>query len=102
MPRFDVYRNPNPRATHALYLDVQSDLVRTATRWCVPLFQVPDGFPAMSRAQHRLNVAGQQWLLDTPNLLAIPTTVLHAQVGHLSGDEQLLVEGAIDFMLRGY
>ena len=26
MLRFDVYRNPNPRATHALYIDVQSDL----------------------------------------------------------------------------
>ena len=33
MPRFDLYRNPNPRASHALFLDVQSDLVTTATRW---------------------------------------------------------------------
>ena len=101
MPRFDVYRNPNPRATHALYLDVQSDLVRTATRWCVPLFQAPDGLPAMSRVQYRLNVAGQQWLLDTPNILAVPAAILRAQVGRLDSDEQRLVESAVDFMLRG-
>ena len=53
MPRFDVYRNPNPRATHSLLLDVQSDLVRTP-------------------------------------------------VGQVNSEEQLLVESAIDFMLRGY
>ena len=39
MARFDVYRNPNPRASHGLLLDVQSDLVRTHTRWCVPLLR---------------------------------------------------------------
>lgn len=102
MPRFDVHRNPNPRGTHGLFLDVQSDLARTATRWCVPLFQAPDGLPVMSRAQHRLHVAGQEWLLDTPNMLAVPAAVLRNHVGRLSSDEQLLVESAIDFMLRGY
>ena len=102
MPRFDVYRNPNPRATHALFVDVQSDLVRTVTRWCVPLFQAPDGLPVMSRAQHRLHVASQEWLLDTPNMLAVPAAMLRNHVGRLSSDEQLLVENSIDFMLRGY
>jgi hypothetical protein len=102
MPRFDVYRNPNPRATHALLLDVQSDLVRAATRWCVPLFQAHPDLPAMTRAQHRLRIAGQDWLLDTPNVLAVPATLLRAPVGRVNSDEQLLVESAIDFMLRGY
>lgn len=102
MPRFDVYRNPNPRATHALFLDVQSDLVRTVTRWCVPLLQAPTGLPVMSRAQHRLHVAGQEWLLDTPNILAVPAAMLRNYVGRLGRDEQLLVENSIDFMLRGY
>jgi hypothetical protein len=56
----------------------------------------------MSRAQHRLHVVGQEWLLDTPNMLAVPAAVLRNHVGRLSSDEQLLVESAIDFMLRGY
>lgn len=102
MPRFDVYRNPNPGAAHRLYLDVQSDLVRTATRWCVPLFDAPVAMPAMSRAQCRVHVAGQDWLLDTPNILAVPAALLRVHVGRLGGDEQLLVESALDFMLRGY
>ena len=102
MPRFDVYRNPNPRAVHTLYLDVQSDLVRTSTRWCVPLLQLPDGAPIMTRAQHRVHVAGEQWLLDTPNILTVPSAILRMQVGRLLGDEQLLAESALDFMLRGY
>jgi hypothetical protein len=49
--RFDVYRNPNPRASHALYLDVQSDLVRTSTRWCVPLMPAAEGEPGLAQAQ---------------------------------------------------
>ncbi len=102
MPRFDAYRNPNPRATNALLLDVQSDLVRTATRWCVPLLQVPDAYPVMLRAQQQVHVAGQVWLLDTPNILAVPAALLRSPVARLGSDEQLLVESSIDFMLRGY
>ena len=81
---------------------MQSDLVRTSTRWCVPLLLLMPGAPVLSRAQHCLNVEGQAWLLDTPNILAVPGPLLHAPLGRLQGDEQLLVEGAIDFMLRGY
>jgi hypothetical protein len=51
MPRFDLYRNPNQRAVHGLYLDVQSDLVSTSTRWCLPLFQAVGGTLLMTRAQ---------------------------------------------------
>lgn len=102
MSRFDVYRNPNPKATHALYLDVQSDLVRTATRWCIPLMQAPDGTPVMSRVQQLMPVAGQVWLLDTPNMLAVPARLLRDPVARLGSDQQLLVESSIDFMLRGY
>jgi hypothetical protein len=102
MPRFDVYRNPNPKAAHALYLDVQSDLVVTSTRWCIPLLRATEGLAVMTRAQLRLRLAGDDWLLDTPNIVAVPMTVLRAGVGRLSADEQMLVEAAIDFMLRGY
>lgn len=56
----------------------------------------------LSRAQHHLNVEGQAWLLDTPNILAVPAVLLGARVGRLEGADQLLVEGAIDFMLRGW
>ena len=103
MPRFDLYRNPNPRASHALYLDVQSDLVSTSTRWCVPM-ALASGIdaPVMAGAQVVITVDGQAWLLDTPNILAVPATLLRARHGRLSSNDQLRVEAALDFMLRGY
>ena len=102
MPRFDAYRNPNPRAQHGLYLDVQSDLVLTATRWCIPMLRYAPGDPLMSRAQQRVQLAGEQWLLDTPNILAVPTTMLRDMAGQLPADDRLLAEASLDFMLRGY
>jgi len=102
MPRFDLYRNPNPRAAHALYLDVQSDLVLTSTRWCLPLRQALADTRVMTGAQMVFAVDGTSWLLDTPNILAVPAALLRNPQGHLSPDDQLRVETALDFMLRGY
>ena len=102
MPRFDIYRNPNPAATHPLFLDVQSNLVRTATRWCVPLFLPPADFPALTRAQCHIAIGGEAWLLDAPNILAVPMGLLKVPVHHLLAEEQALVENALEFMLRGY
>ena len=56
MPRFDIYKNPNPKASHAYYLDIQSDLVTTATRWCIPLRTAKPGQPIVNRAQGLVNV----------------------------------------------
>ena len=102
MPRFDIYRNPNPRASHALFLDVQSDLVSTATRWCIPLLQARSGEPVVSRAQGLLTVAQASYLMDTPNLLAVPASLLRQPVAHLAPQDQAMAEASIEFMLRGY
>ncbi len=102
MARFDVYRHPNPRASHGLLLDVQSDLVTTATRWCVPLLRAAAGVPVLQGAQTVLVLQGTPWLLDTPNILAVQAGLLRDAVLRLSGDDVLRVESALDFMLRGY
>ena len=102
MPRFDLYRNPNPRASHALFLVVQSDLVTTATRWCVPLRLAVPGQPVMQRAQSSVTVGGDLYVLDTPNVLAVPTRLLRAPIRRLSDGEQAVAEACIEFMLRGY
>lgn len=101
MPRFDVYRNPNPRAKYALYLDVQSDLVNTVTRWCVPLHVAAAGQPVMTRAQSSLRVGDDLYVLDTPNMLAVPAALLRQPVRRLTEGEQAVVEACIEFMLRG-
>ncbi|MCA0325331.1 MAG: CcdB family protein [Proteobacteria bacterium] len=102
MPRFDLFHNPNPRASHTLLLDVQSDLVTTATRWCIPLRLAEPGQAVMRRAQTTLRVGGTPCVLDTPNMLAVPTRLLREPAGHLSASEQATVEACIEFMLRGY
>lgn len=102
MARFDVYRNPNLQASHALFLDVQSDLVSTATRWCIPLLAAKPGHPMVSRAQGILSVRQGSYVMDTPNLLAVPNVLLRHPVGRLGPAEQALAEASIEFMLRGY
>ncbi|HOB66680.1 CcdB family protein [Ottowia sp.] len=102
MPRFDVYRNPNRRAKYTLYLDVQSDLVNTVTRWCIPLHAAEPGQPVMQRAQSSLKVGDELYVLDTPNLLAVPATLLRQPLRRLTEGEQAVVEACIEFMLRGY
>ena len=102
MPRFDIYRNPNPRASHAHYLDVQSDLVTTATRWCIPLLAANPGHALVTRAQVLLTVSGASHVADTPNILAVPTALLRNPLARVGSRDQPLVEAAIEFMLRGY
>ena len=102
MPRFDIYKNPNPKGAHAFYLDIQSDLVTTATRWCIPLRTAKPGQPVVNRAQGLLKVLGVSCLLDTPNLLAVPRALLKSPVDRLDAAAQALAEASVEFMLRGY
>jgi len=102
VPRFDVLANPNPKGSHALYLDVQSDLVQTSTRWCVPLMAATPERPILTGAHVVLDVAGQPFILDTPNMLAVPLRLLRKPLGRVEGEQQLAIEAALDFMLRGY
>jgi len=102
MPRFDIYKNPNPKGAHAFYLDIQSDLVTTATRWCIPLRTAKPRQPMVSRAQGLVTVQGISCLMDTPNLLAVPNALLRSPVERLDSAAQALAEASVEFMLRGY
>jgi hypothetical protein len=102
MPRFDIYKNPNPKGAHAFYLDIQSDLVTTATRWCIPVRIARPGQPVVTRAQGLLKVQGVSCLMDTPNLLAVPNALLKSPVERLDAAAQALAEASVEFMLRGY
>ncbi len=102
MPRFDIYRNPNPRASHAFYLDVQSDLVSTATRWCIPLFAAKRGQSLVARAQGWMTIQGTKYVVDSPNILAVPAALLRSPFDRAGPLECAMVEASIEFMLRGY
>lgn len=102
MPRFDIFVNPNKMARHLLYVDVQSDFVRLSTRWCIPLARhVPPG-AIVQDVQALIEVGRQKYVMDTPNLLAVPAGLLRQHAGRLSASDQLIAESCIEFMLRGY
>ena len=102
MARFDIYVNPNKAASHPLYIDVQSDFVRLSTRWCIPLSQHVASRPIIQGAQALIAVRQREFVLDTPNLLAVPASLLRQKAGRLSSGDQLITESCIEFMLRGY
>lgn len=102
MPRFDIYRNPNSRASHPFYLDVQSDLVSTATRWCIPLLLAKPRQAVVARAQGLMTIQGSSYLVDSPNILAVPAALLRKPFDRAGPRERSMVEASIEFMLRGY
>lgn len=102
MPRFDVFVNPNRNASHAFYVDVQSDFVRLSTRWCIPLRHHVSACPIMRGVQAIIEVNHQEYVMDGPNLLAVPASLLRQKAGRLSAGDQLIAESCIEFMLRGY
>ncbi len=83
MPLFDLYPNPNQRATHGLYLDVQSALFSTSL-WG---FMATEVTLPMTRSRWAAVVVGPSWVVDTPNVLAVPNALLQQQRGHLAADD---------------
>ena len=102
MARFDIFVNPNKAARHHLYVDVQSDFVRLSTRWCIPLARYTPPAAIVQGAQALVEVNNQEYVMDTPNLLAVPAILLRQHAGRLSASDQLIAESCIEFMLRGY
>lgn len=102
MPRFDIFVNPNNTARHRLYVDVQSDFVRLSTRWCIPLSCYVPPRAIVQDVQALIELDHQEYVMDTPNLLAVPASLLRQHAGRLSASDQLIAESCMEFMLRGY
>jgi hypothetical protein len=73
-----------------------------STRWCIPLLRRKAAMLSLAGVQAVIEFQDQQYLMDTGNLLAVPSLLLQHPRRRLSSDEQLLAESCIEFMLRGY
>ena len=105
MARFDVYENPGKHAGTTPYLlDVQSELLdELDTRMVVPL----------RHREHFKNVVlpqlltpifmiqGQEFLLETPKMGAVPRRLLKSRVTSLE-EKRVQIMGALDFLFQGY
>lgn len=105
MARFDVYANLGNHATTTPYLlDVQSDLLDGLdSRVVVPLRRV-EHFPKVklfTRLTPVLSVGGEELLLETPKMGAVPQRVLKSPVATLA-DRQSDITAALDFLFQGY
>lgn len=105
MARFDVYPNPGAHASSTPYLlDVQSDLLDgLESRVVIPLRSL-DHFAKVqlpARLTPVLNIQGQDFLLETPKMGAVPLRVLKTPVGSLLV-EQARITAALDFLFQGY
>lgn len=105
MARFDVYANPGSHATTTPYLlDVQSDLLDGLdTRMVVPLRSL-HAFPKVklsTRLTPVLTIRGEELLMETPKMGAVPQRVLKTPVTSLAS-EQAPISAALDFLFQGY
>ena len=105
MARFDVYPNPGAHASTTPYLlDVQSDLLDgLESRMVIPLRSL-DHFAKVklpARLTPVLNIQGQDFLLETPKMGAVPLRALKTPVSSLLA-EQARIAAALDFLFQGY
>lgn len=105
MARFDVYANPGSHAAATPYLlDVQSDLLDgLGSRMVIPLRRLAC-FPKVklpARLSPVITVDGQDFLLETPKMGAVPQRILKIPVASLA-HEQTRITAALDFLFQGF
>ncbi len=105
MARFDVYSNPGAHAGTTPYLlDVQSELLDGLdSRMVIPLRSM-DHFAKVklpTRLTPVLTVHGQDYLLETPKMGAVPGRILKDAVASLTPVQDQII-GAMDFLFQGY
>lgn len=105
MARFDVYANPGRHAGSTPYLlDVQSDLLEDLeSRVVIPLRRLTHfpKVPLSTRLTPVFTVEGEEFLLETPKMGAIPLRALKLPVTSLAQSHDQ-VTAALDFLFQGY
>ncbi|GAA5017417.1 CcdB family protein [Massilia kyonggiensis] len=105
MARFDIYDNPGRNKANIPYLvEVQSNVISgLATRIVIPLRHLAafskltlpsDLFPFIA-------IDGKEYLLDTPQLGAIPSSELKVRVGSAQ-DSRFEIQAALDRVFGSY
>jgi toxin CcdB len=105
VPQFAVYKNRNAatRGRFPLLLDVQSDLLQPLnTRVVVPLSPAATARTrAMQALTPKLDVAGKEYLMVTPQLAGISMRELGTIVDTVSS-ERVTIIGALDLLITGF
>lgn len=104
MAQFDVYKNSNIRTNKAYpyILDIQNPIISDiGTRITIPLGRF-DHFKnlAMTRLTPEIFFKGEKLLLLTPQIAAIPTSLLKESIGSLNYLRDEII-ASLDFAITG-
>ena len=104
MRRFDVYRNEIAQTSRRFpfFLVLQSDLLQQLTTVVVaPLGRASVvGGKLVETLAPTLDVDDESFVLYTPELAAIPVSILRKRVGNLDDQRECIIR-AIDFLFSG-
>lgn len=104
MSQFTLYRNEDPASnpTYPYFVDVQNDLFDDLnSRVVIPLSPLRAlGGAHAKRLCPRLRLDGDQFVLLTHQMTAIPKTILKAEVTSLD-EARYEILGAIDMLIAG-
>jgi len=99
MARFDVYRNPDGSG---YLLDIQANLLsHLNTRVVVPLLPPDEAPRPAQRLNPRFRIGADVVIMATQFLAAVPSSMLKAPAGTLSGHHDDIVS-AVDFLMQGF
>jgi toxin CcdB len=104
MARFDVFRNefPNSSRRFPYFLAVQSDLLQDLATCVI----APLGRPAVVGGKlvdtlaPQLDVSGESYVMYTPELAAVPASILRKRVANLEAQRDTILR-ALDFLFSG-
>lgn len=98
LARYDVYANADEGG---LLLDIQADLLSDLTT-CVVVPLVPkSGNIAADRLNPVFNLGGQEWMMWTQYLSAVPKSVLKVRIDNLAGEHDRII-AALDMLFQGF
>lgn len=99
MARFDVYRNPDG---HGYLVDLQADLLdHLNTRVVVPLLPLDRAPKPAATLNPVLNIAGEQVLMATQFMAAVPAQILKSPVARIDA-YRAEITAAIDLLFQGF
>lgn len=98
MARYDVYRAPQI----GYLLDVQSPFLGSlGTTVVIPLLPASSTPRAIERLHPLIEVEGEQHVLSTHLISAVPDTLLTVRAGNLSASHDEIV-AALDMLFQGF
>ena len=105
MAQFDVYRNADIDSVEEFpyLLDIQAELLEPlATRIIVPLSSQRYAPKPLAVLNPEIRVVGETLIALFDELFAYPKAKLGEKVGNLGTNYRREIQGAMDFLMRGY